>query len=246
MSYEWVYSSWSCTRNKVMINRGQFLILAKLMTSKERGYPWVDLKGERQRNLKNMQLSDWIVQSNGKDGVKYSITGRGETVLKAFAVKKHRTDKMCARCGNAPKQETRGYCRACAAVLSKERYHRYLNSGRERLPDGTCKYCHKPRHRSSTGRIHYALCDDHLKDYLRDKSMAYRRRRYEKGSENRRCFCGKPVHVTNKDVHHLCTEHYKARLACRTIQYKTRRFSKIMQPTAQVTQVGVDNRYSTK
>ncbi len=241
MEYQWAYKAKQCTRNGVMLNRGQFFILAKLITAKERGFPWVDLQGEQKRNLTNMQRNDWIVKSKGMDGVKYSITGRGEALLKDFAVRKHRTDGKCARCGKNDRHKDRSsYCKKCEGDISKERYYRLIAMGKDRMLDTSCKYCDKPRHKTSNGRIFYALCDDHLKVYLKDKASKYRQSRYKKGAEDRRCFCGNPVHVTNKDIHYLCTEHYKTYLQKRTILYKARKFSRVLKSA------NVNNHYFTK
>ncbi len=235
--YEWVFRTGAVKRGKVVINRGQFLALATLKESKDKGSPWACLKGYQQRNLTAMQRADWIVKSVGKDGVKYAITLRGERVLVEFAESKHRKDGKCARCGKVERVGGKSYCKSCVADISRERYARLTAQGKSRLSDTLCNYCDKPRHKTRNGIIFYALCDEHLQEYLRGKAAKYRQQRRANVSANVVCYCGQPVHVTNKDAYHLCTEHYKQALKRKMLKAKRKKYDQIL---------AVHNRYSTK
>lgn len=96
--------------------------------------------GRKQRGLKTLVRHDFAFASAGLDGVRYTITGRGERALERYCTKRRRgkpRTPVCARCGERPKLETKykySYCRECYADYSRKQYEKRRLAGEKRAP----------------------------------------------------------------------------------------------------------------
>lgn len=128
--------------------------LTVLHKSEAAGFPFVHLHGYDPRTLRKMMEHDWIISSDGLDGVRYRMTRRGQRAYQAYSVRTHRTDGLCPQCGERPRAvsrtgRTHRYCAACHSTNAKQRYAEH---GLEYAPDSPCARCKQaPRHISKNG-----------------------------------------------------------------------------------------------
>lgn len=93
---------------------------------------------------------DWILESEGPDGVRYRITGRGLKALKLYETPRQRRDGICPACGVRPKR-TYSTGRRCGWCLTCDRAYSRKKTKRLRQQSGLCCRCHKrPRRRLLT------------------------------------------------------------------------------------------------
>lgn len=122
---------------------------------------------------------DWALESPGDDGLRYRITGRGRTALKAYEVRTHRTDGICPRCNERPRAVSRTgrlykHCYPCHREMANLRYHEGGSQYREDRPCSDCG--EKPRYRSPNGTMstYCADCKNQRTAALKRKYRAER------------------------------------------------------------------------
>lgn len=133
---------------------GQMLdVLRYLRTAQEQDREWCALGYPLAHGITLNALveRDWIFSSDGMDGTRYKITGRGLKALDAYETPAQRRDGICARCGERPRHVTSGgrrisYCMECERERSRKR-----NNASRKQP-GICKRCKSaPKQQYSSG-----------------------------------------------------------------------------------------------
>jgi NMD protein affecting ribosome stability and mRNA decay len=107
-------------------------LLTILYEAHERGDVFVTLflDTDQKRCMRWMVKQDWVFESPGLDGVRYTITGRGQRIVEQIRqVKRYRRDNLCPRCGQDERKRESAYCNVCA---NEKQRMRYASGGRER------------------------------------------------------------------------------------------------------------------
>jgi len=214
-------------RDLPLITPRMFAVLVALKAAKDADYPFIHLDGVDGRTIRalcdssNEHSRGWAFESQGLDGVRYTITGAGERALKVYAPRLKRGDGICPRCGERPRRiRKRGakagtpaaYCVACESRMAK----RKLELGiQHRRPGQLCPRCHKrTRYVSPSGRIG-SYCP-HCKKILHNRAHRKERRlllkRIQAGEHIpcRRAGCDEPRRVSGKTVQDYCYRHFRA------------------------------------
>lgn len=116
--------------------------LIALSAQDDVGYVWLDL-ADVHGNCKNaLRKRDWIVMSNGLDGIRYRITTRGIKALKHYQKPLRRKDGICPECGERPVAYSSNgnklkYCRECIRRLQRRKQKRNFRKHGQLCP--TCK-----------------------------------------------------------------------------------------------------------
>ena len=107
------------------------------------------------RTIRALMERDWIVRSEGLDGTRYKITGRGVKALMTYETPNNRRDGICPRCCERPRHTTRNgrrdaYCLECSRGISA----RKAALGIAKVnADRLCSRCHKrPLHQYPNGK----------------------------------------------------------------------------------------------
>lgn len=107
------------------ISRAMADVLTRLNEAKKRGDVFValELTPDGKRSMRALVKRDWVFESAGLDGVRYTITGRGQRVIhKICQVKRYRRDGLCPRCGDNERKRDSSYCAPCCNELYRQRY----------------------------------------------------------------------------------------------------------------------------
>lgn len=149
-------------RGLPIMSNFQMSILQQLRESKQQGTPFSPLADIHRRTLDSLIEHDWIFESPGLDGVKYSITKRGENALKVYEAPSSRHDDgLCPDCRIRPVHiygtgRRDGYCTVCKSKRQKRSYRTADYHPQTHI----CPRCEvRQRHRRSNGR-YYAWCKE--------------------------------------------------------------------------------------
>lgn len=207
-------------------------LLRDMREARRRGFQFVALQGVHRNTIKAAMKHDWIFESPGLDGVRYSITGRGERDLALYEIpaRVYRHDGICPACNIRPKYirqtgELAPYCPECYRARSLQSMQTADYHPRSTI----CPTCgERPRMRRSNGRC-YAYCTE----CRRSKRLNERKRR--RASDLARVLAGEflpcrdchvnPRRVTRNSVQDYCTE-------CHEKHKRERAFKKVMNPPA--------------
>jgi len=146
---------WQRNRAGVTCSSLSFGALERLVEAERDGWPFVPLPGVHQNTINALVNQNWVIASDGLDGMRYSITAEGKRVHRLFSKPPKRTDGICPVCGVRPKHRypsgTYGYCLEC----DHESKRRNRELGRPHLnPNRLCSACHeRPLHRMSGGKF---------------------------------------------------------------------------------------------
>lgn len=132
-------------------------VLEHLRDCKAQDWPAVHLDGVRKHTINALVKRDWIFESPGLDGVRYTITARGQQALDAYSAptRQYRHDGLCPDCGERPVYVTPsgnnlGYCLECR----RDRQNRkYRETGTGLTPGKLCpRCCQRLHHTHSLSR----------------------------------------------------------------------------------------------
>lgn len=194
----------------------QMAVLRQLREAKWNGSPFIEISSIHHRTLRSLIEHDWVFESPGQDGVRYTITGRGEDALKVYeAPVKRRYDGICPNCGKRPKHINKngkqiGYCKECDALHKR----RQAALGRAQGDiHRTCSRCRKRPRKQFPGGKYSTYCDHCTRVTKRQWKRKYRKvlmARARRG-ELMCCICKvKPVVYTENSVYDYCREHLRA------------------------------------
>lgn len=99
--------------------------LVALHDAKAAGQPFIELDIHG-NTAKALSERDWAFKSDGLDGTRWTITGRGEKALKVYSPVVKRGDGLCPRCGLRPVKEYStgsrdNYCEECLETMPQSR-----------------------------------------------------------------------------------------------------------------------------
>lgn len=133
-------------------------VMRRLRDAKAADWPFIYLDDVHSRTLRSLFTRDWIFSSPGHDGVRYTITRRGEDALRVYEKPPIRhNDGLCPDCRTRPKKKTKtgnsyGYCDECQSRHSKRKYALF---GHQFSPDSVCPTCKtRPRMKYRNGKEH--------------------------------------------------------------------------------------------
>lgn len=133
-------------------------------------YPAVDC-----RTVRGLLERDWIFELPGTST--YTITGRGEKALAAYAKSASRRDGICPRCKSAPRNvrdsgKKDAYCKDCLKAIARQKRARYFKRDK---PARLCSRCKSaPQHRYSGGGWS-TYCLECEREIGREKQVRIRR-----------------------------------------------------------------------
>lgn len=200
-------------RGLPMMTPRMMAVLQTLRDAKKADWPFIPLPGVHKRTLRSLIARDWIFESPGLDGVRYTITERGARALKVYEPVVKRGDGLCPQCGERPRHVFRtgrncGYCLPCHR--ENERRERALGLSKGRV-DRPCSRCKKrPRHRNPGGSYstYCTRCNATLKRQGRRKRRKALLRAIQNGASVPPCQQCKlrPRAVRPGSVDDLCAE----------------------------------------
>lgn len=206
-------------------------LLQDMRKAKRSGFNFVSLVGVHKSTINAAIEHDWIFESEGPDGLKYTITGRGEEDLTLYESpkKEYHFDSICPTCRQRPIEvystgRRAGYCHQCKVERDQRRYA----TTQQRVKSELCPKCkQRPRMKYKNGRKYHAYC----KECRRADRIVERKLRHKRDLERvqageflpcRRCKkC--PRWVTGTTVQDYCYD-------CAQIYKRERMFQKILNP----------------
>jgi hypothetical protein len=195
-----------------VITEAMFQTLKRLAESYANEFPFIALDGVRGQTIRALQDRDWLVVSNGLDGTRYAITGRGLKAFKIFNTPSgRRNDNMCPSCGIRPRGgffpsgDIRPYCRECERINHNKHNDEHGGLHNPNIPCSSCKK--NNRHRYSSGRAS-AYCKTCLKENHRREHKAQNERKLDRIRNDETILCSKckeaPVYVCRQSVSAYC------------------------------------------
>lgn len=191
-------------------------VLEHLRDCKAQDWPLVHLTDVHKHTLNALVRRDWIFESPGLDGVRYTITARGQQALDAYSVppRQYRYDGICPDCGERPVHITAsgnslGYCLECRRA---RQIRKYRETGSTLKPGGLCPRCQqRPRHTYASGHtIAYCLpCRNALRADERRRKHERLLARIAAGEEVLCIRCKqRPRYHTQRQVYDYCQPCY--------------------------------------
>lgn len=191
-------------------------VLYRLREAEQSQYPFASIEADP-RTLRTLVQRDWIIASDGLDGIRYRITGRGLHALTVYEQPSpKRDDGLCPDCGLQPRMTYStgrqiGYCQDC----NRTRQNRgYAEKGNQLDPNGLCARCKKhQRHTYPSGHtVPYCIkCRKELRKKERTQKHKALLKRIQQG-EFLPCYRCKeqPRYHTQNTVYDYCSACYRA------------------------------------
>lgn len=184
----------------------QKIVLRYLRDCKAQEWPFVSLDADP-RTLRYLKEQGWIFDSVGLDGVRYTITDRGEQALAVYEQPRRRSDGMCPNCGVRPVHFTvngnrTGYCLECDRARS--RGYKRLNVKKP------CPRCGGQRHQFPGGSYasYCEECNRELKRQGKQRRRLEQVERAKAGGPVPLCICchERPRAVHPRGISDFCPE----------------------------------------
>lgn len=200
-------------RGGLIMSQRMLLLLQDMRAAQAAGWKWVAFNGGvHKRTINSLIRRDWISQSKGIDGVRYSITARGLKALRVFEAPTYRYDGICPTCGLRPRAVTASgnelaYCRECQRLHRKRQYELF---GHQFAPDSLCPDCgQRPRQVYPSGKrgVYCRECRNKRRREERRSQKNLNRKRIERGEVLLCCRChSRPRAYTDKTIYDYCEE----------------------------------------
>lgn len=194
----------------------QLLVLKYLKESADAGFPFAALDDYNLRTVRALVKHDWIIESDGLDGTKYKLTGRGAKALSEYSTpkKRHYSDGLCPDCRQREKHVGKsgfqfGYCYPC---YKERQSKKYAEKGYQKNP-GICSRCNKrQKHITSTGNVrsYCKVCRREVNKGLRKRSQERLNARLDAGEFIPCIKCKvRPRHRHKNTVYDYCYTCYR-------------------------------------
>lgn len=118
---------WQRKRAGITCSSLSFEALGQLIEAEGQGWPFIPLPDVHPHTINALQNQNWIISSDGLDGIRYCITSEGKRVYRLFSKPPKRTDGICPTCGVRPKHRypsglLYGYCLECENKSKRRNY----------------------------------------------------------------------------------------------------------------------------
>lgn len=204
-------------------------ILIYLYNTKRDGHPFAGLDGANKNSITYLTRLDLIFTSDGLDGLRYKITGRGERVMRAYLKPPKRSDGICPDCCRNPKKvystgRRAGYCTDCLRRTASRQCELGIDGRRTRLPGRVCSTCRKEPCHQFPGGTYSTYCRCCLKERRRKERRQRRatlltRVRQGEFVKCQKRGCDHPVYVAGNTVFEVCKDHHRQYM----LEYNDRR-----------------------